>query len=122
MRRTRLIWFALGAIVALLSWVLSSAFLSQADATEVPILVLSVPHIIDAGNNDELETLSLAAGERLQQCGAASFDIELRNDGFIYEVPITTETETVIGCLISEFGGSENEIALSIKVGNAQTH
>ncbi len=120
MRRTRIAWFAMGAAMVSLSWLLSNVFLSHPAVIHPPRLLIGAPDMfVDNAAEDELANLRLAVGEKLRNCGAASFEIEMSSHGFIYELPIVPENESSVACLIEQFGSPDDNISLYVETSNS---
>ena len=116
MRRTKLIWFALGASAVLASWAVSSFLLETEEETPTPYIVIGAPNILDAESNfDELENFSFKVGQVVRGCGLDAFEIELNDHGLAYLIPITVETEPSLGCLVENFGNSAGPASFEIK-------
>ena len=117
MRRSNLVSFALGATVSLVScggvyWYRS---VSEKDAN--PYLVVFAPDIIPADSDlDDLNSVSIAAGDGIRTCGVNSFDMELRVHGFTYDIPITEENTDALRCVVETIRGVDDEIELGFKV------
>ena len=118
-----MIWFLLGAAVVSFSWMMTSVLSSTSQIDHSPILrISSLLGENSPANEDDFSNSNLAAGEKIRDCGAKAFQIELPSHGVIYSLPINAENASTITCLIKKLGGSDSELSLEIETNDAQTH
>ena len=128
MRRTRLIWFAIGAGTSLTATVMSMMFFASPEPLPtVPYLELTEPFVLrgegeDLRNEDMIANLT---GEVTRNCGAEFFETT-----FLYEdhsptveIAVVPENADAIDCIVT--AASQRSIQTNIifrKADNAQTH
>ena len=124
MRRSRLIWFALGAASVALAAVFAKSFQVEPEQIAIAHLELIEPLV----ENDEIRDEDMIAnqlGKLARDCGAQFFETT-----FLYtdhaptlEIALTPENQDATDCLMSQ--ASKRSIEMNIiyrKATNAQTH
>jgi hypothetical protein len=123
-RRTKLIWFALGvasvAITAIVAELVTPAFLQP----RIAHLVLVEP-VLERDQIRDEDMIANAIGELARDCGARFFETTfLYNDHApTLEIALTPENQQATECIMSE--ASQRSIQTNIiyrKATNAQTH
>ncbi|RYD60293.1 MAG: hypothetical protein EOP84_37155 [Verrucomicrobiaceae bacterium] len=125
-----MIWFAAGALVVVLSLLLSTWFAGKFQTPRQAYVVFSSPHIeiedpkvISASENQDENNLSQRLGEQIKSCGFSQFEIALSVEDLQYFVPISPETEKSLQCVFRSLEGAEHVESIEFKaVMNAQTH
>jgi len=123
-RRTRLIWFALGAAASALAAVLANLTVSNSDALH-PYLTIS-ERALSRDEIDELKLVAQTSGALLRECGAKRFYMNTANgvDGVPYSlIKIEPENDLAIHCVFERAAGEGFPLHIQmITDRHAQTH
>lgn len=126
MRRTRLIWFALGAAVTATAAVVATQFAPAPDQPEVAFLELIEPERPGAQNKvQDEDMIANVTGDLARKCGAKFFETTfLYNDHSpTMEIALVPENKKAIDCILTE--AAKRSIRTNIiyrKATDAQTH
>ena len=117
MRRTRLIWFACGAAVSGLVYLISQFALAEKEASTDIAMIVSAPDILPAESKlDDLNSLSLTTGSTIRECGNDQFQMHLSpHHGIVYEIPMTPENYGSLECVVQSIRDSDKAISISFK-------
>jgi hypothetical protein len=124
-RRTRLIWFALGAAAVAIMTILTNLFLTpEPERPIIAYLELTEPLVVRDQVRDE-DMIADQTGQLARTCGAKFFETTfLYNDHLpTMEIALTPENEKSVRCILAE--ASKRSIQTNIifrKATNAQTH
>ncbi len=124
MRRTRLIWFALGAASVAHVAVLAKLTEQRQQQVVVAHLELVEPLPVNNAWTDE-SFVANRVGKMARECGGKFFELTAQSPDHspTLELALTPENKTVVECLMSKT--SEQSIKMNIiyrKATNAQTH
>ena len=114
MRRTKLIWFALGAFVASMAFVLAMLLPISPlvlDDSQVPYLIVTEPERELSPGSPIPDEFLIAdrTGEIMRQCGAKGFETTfLYNDHRpTAELPIVAENSQALECVVNAIHSEE---------------
>ncbi len=124
MRRTRLVWFALGALAVVLSLAISGWLSGRKDNVQ-PFVVLSSPHVEvilpgEGAGNGEADNInsrneSQRLGEAIRDCGFKKFEIAMSVRDLKYIIPINPESSSALECVFQSLRGSERAESIKFK-------
>ena len=106
MRRTRLIWLAIGIVVGLVAAAIPSLF----RADEQMYLKLVGP---DTGQAESKVGSQQPVLEKVWACGGREFSTTLPTHAIEVNIPIKPENEKVVGCVIKATGGTDISVTIT---------
>ncbi|MBX7496010.1 hypothetical protein K3172_09115 [Qipengyuania sp. 6B39] len=124
MRRTRLIWFALGAAAVVAVFVVSRIFTPEIEMPVIAHLELIEP-VDDTGDITDEDMIANRSGALARDCGAQFFETTfLYNDHApTLEIALTPENQKATECILSRAASQAIQTRIIYrKATNAQTH
>jgi hypothetical protein len=106
MRRTRLIWLAMGIVVGLVAAAIPSLF-----RTDEQMYLKLVER--DRGQADGKLGSQQPVLEKVWACGGREFSTALPTHVIEVNIPIKPENEKVVGCVIKATGGTDISVTMT---------